>query len=260
MNAIAKRGKALRLAVAMVFAAMMLAGCSNCTLPPVTPDGTWSGVVSNSYREGEDGYTIELDIDGSVISITDGDSSLVDATGTLTQQNGEAYTVALDLATAGEGQLFIDPTATYALLIVHASDAGYDYLIGVLQKGSLGAISFVEDDLVGDWAGTEFRVDAGLEVTSTSESTASVTDPDGLYLAGTDADGNFYGPLHLLDSTVGVYESSFDTVGWPLFSRYALGTMSADKQVFAVAFLTEKYEYTLDEVLPDQKFAVWVRQ
>jgi hypothetical protein len=259
MNAIVKRSKVLRLALAMVVGAMMLAGCSNCTLPPVTPDGTWSGVVSDSYREGAS-YTIEIDVDGSTVSVTDGDSSLVDATGTLTHQDGEAYTVALDLASGGEGQLFIDPTATYVMLVVHASNAGYDYLIGVLQKGSLGAISFVENDLVGDWAGTEFRVDAGLEVTSTSDSTASVTDPDGLYLAGTDGDGNFYGPFHLLDGTVGVYESSLDTVGWPLFSRYALGTMSVDKQIFAVAFLTGKYENTLDEVLPDQKFAIWVRQ
>lgn len=260
MKTIAERGKVLRLAVAMVFGAMMLAGCSNCTLPPVTPDGTWSGVVSDTYFCEGDSYTIELDIAGSAISITDGTTWLVDTTGTLTLQAGEAYTVALDLEFGGEGQLYIDPTATYALLMVHTSSSGADYLLGVLQKGSLGAISFVENDLVGEWEGVEFRVDAGLQVTSTSTSSATVTTPEGLYLEGTDGDGDFAGPLALSDGTVGVYESSFDTVMWPLFARVALGTLSADKQFFAVAFMTNLCESNLDEVLPDQKFAIWVRQ
>jgi len=39
MSSIAKQGKALRLAAAMVLGAMMLAGCSDCTLPPATRTG-----------------------------------------------------------------------------------------------------------------------------------------------------------------------------------------------------------------------------
>jgi hypothetical protein len=218
-------------------------------------------VVSDTYFCEGGSYTIELEIDGSAISITGGDTSLVGATGTLTLQAGEAYTVALDLATAGEGQLYIDPTATYALLIVHPSDFGADYVLGVLQKGSLGAISFVENDLVGTWEGVEFRVDAGLGVTSTSASSATITAAAGLNLEGTDGDGDFSGTLALSDGTVGVYDSYAGSVDWPgPVSRYALGTLSADKQFFAVAFMTSLCEYELDLVLPDQKFAIWVRQ
>jgi hypothetical protein len=261
MNAIMTRGKALRLAVTMMIGAMILAGCSDCNLPPATPDGTWSGVVSDTYFCEGDSFTIELDIDGSALSVTDGTTFLVGTTGTLTQQENEAYTVALDLAGGGEGLLYIDPTATYGLILVHASAAGYRYAIGVLQKGSLGPVSFAENDLVGEWEGVEFRVDAGLAVTSTAASSATVTAPEGLLLEGTDSDGDFSGTLALADGTTGVYASwPSPDVDWPLFSRSPIGTLSADKQVFAVAFMTSLCEYGLDEVLPEQKFAVWVRQ
>jgi hypothetical protein len=247
MNAFAKRGKALRLAATMVLGALLLAGCSDCTLPPPTMEGTWSGVVSDTYFCEGVSSTIEIEITGTDILVTGGSAFTVGTTGTLANQAGEAYTVALDLATAGEGQLYVDPTMTYALLIVHPSDFGADYVLGVLQKGSLGAISFVENDLVGTWEGVEFRVDAGLGVTSTSASSATVSDPSGT--------------LALSDGTVGVYESFSGSVDWPgPVSRYALGTMSADKQFFAVAFMTSLCEYELNLVLPDQKFTVWVRQ
>ncbi len=261
MNAIVTRGKAIRLVVTMVLGALLLAGCSDCTVPSANPDGTWSGVVTDSYFCEGSSYTIQLDIDGSAISITDGDTSLVGTTGTLTRQANESYTVALDIALGGEGQLYIDPTATYGLLMVHCSDFGADYVVGVLQKGSLSAVSFVENDLVGDWEGVEFRVDAGLVVTSTSSSSATITAPEGLYLEGTDGDGDFSGTLALADGTTGVYASwPSPVIDWPLFSRSPIGTLSADKQMFAVAFLTSVCEYNLDTVLPDQKFAIWVRQ
>jgi hypothetical protein len=259
------RLKALRLAAAMAFTAMLLAGStlllSSCALLTATTEGTWSGVVSDTYFCEGGSFPIEIEITDTAIVVTGGSAFTVGTTGSLTHQSGEAYTVSFDLGTAGEGQFYVDPLMNWGLLVVHTSSASYNYVVGVLQKGALGPASFVENDLVGDWKGSEFRVDANLTVTSTSASSATVTSPAGLHLEGTDGDGNFSGDLALDDGTVGVYTSpGFVLWPGPPLTLYVLGTLSPDKQVFAVAFLTSLCEYNLDTVLPEQKFAIWVRQ
>lgn len=247
---------AWRLAAAVVIGSAILTACSDCYIVPM--DGIWAGVVSDTYTSSGGSHTIEIEIDGSTITVTGGTIFATGTTGTLTRQSDDAYTVALDLAEAGEGQLYVDPQMCYALLFVHASDATYDFLIGILQRVGLMSFTCTEDDLAGDWEGTEMRVDLDLAVTSTSTSAASMYAATGVMLSGTDGDGAFSGVVFLETADRGFYISG--PVEWPEFTRYALCTLSFDKEALALGFLTSASEGSLGDVLPDQKFALWLKQ
>jgi hypothetical protein len=251
---------ALRLAVAAVIATAILTACCDCGFEPTTMEGTWAGVVSDNYYCEGGSYPIEIDVSGSTITVTGGFAFTTGTTGTLTNQAGEAYTVMMDLAEAGEGQMFVDPGMNYAFFIVHGSDATYDYLIGVLQKGTLASFTCEDSDLVGDWAGTSVRVNAGLGVTATSASSATMYESAGVVLDGTDGDGDFSGLVTVdpFATDAGVYEGSAD---WPPSTSYGVRSwLSFDKNAMAVAFLNDTCHYTLADDLPAQKFAIWVKQ
>ena len=265
MKTIWNRTVVWRLAAAAVLAAAVLSGCADCQVETGTIEGTWAGVISDTYFCEGGSYTIELDIEGSTITVTGGTVTegafpLMGAgtTGTLTHQSGEAYTLTLEIEETAEGQLYVDPQIGYGLLFVHTypSDEGA-FVLGAMQKGALEELTFQDSDLVGDWEGVAVRVDAGLAVTSTTTSSATMYESAGVILDGTDGDGDFSG-LITLDPFDPVFVGSVD---WPPSTSYeAIGTLSFDKQVLAIAFLTSDCEYNLDLVLPDQKFALWVKQ
>jgi len=261
MNSMWQKAVVWRLAGALLLAAGILTGCSDCSAvgPVPTMEGTWAGVVSDTYACEGGSYSLEIDISGSTITVTDGTAFPADVTGTLTHQSGEAYTLTLDLGTTAVGQLYVDPQMQYGLLFVHTyPGVGYAYLVGILQKGTLGTNIYDEGDLVGDWEGVAARVNSSLEVTWTSTSTATVYESAGAILEGTDGDGDFSGILYLDDALLGTYGSGI--ISWPLYDREALGALSLDKKALAIAFLTSDCEYSLDEVITDQTFTLWLKQ
>lgn len=254
---------AWRLAAAVLIATAILTSCADCGFEPEpeppTMDGTWAGVVSDTYACEGGSYTLEIVISGSDITVTGGTVLLAGTTGTLTHQEGNAYTVMMDITEPAEGQLFVDAERNYGVFFLHlVPTAGYMYVVGVLQKGSLADVTYTEDDLVGEWAGAAAHVNADLEVTWTSTSSATMYESAGIILDGTDGDGDFAGLLYLDDPLLGTYASG--PVDWPAFSREALCALSLDKKALAVAFLTDACEYELDLVLPDQKFTLWLKQ
>ncbi len=253
----------VRHAVFMGIVVVVLAGCAASSDSPVgTVEGTWAGVMQDTYFCEGGHNTIQLNITGSTIAITAGETFTTDTTGTFTRQSEQAYLVALDYAEGVvEGQFFVDGTKNYALLVIRSFPTSDFAIVGVLQKGSLTAFTCQESDLIGTWAGVAARVDANFEVTESAASTATITMPEGLALSGSDGDGTFQTTgITLAGADAGIYTS--DTVTWPQAetSAYAIYALSFDKKALAVAFLTDLCVYEVLTVLPNQKFAVWVRQ
>ena len=234
-----------------------------------TIEGTWTGVVNHTYYCESESSEIQLDIAGSTITITGGTTFTIDTTGTITEQTGQAQAYAITLNDGGSvaGQLFVDPAKNYALLVIYDSPGSDQGLVGVLQKGTLSGATYQESDLIGNWEGLAVRVDANFEVTESSDSSATITDPDGLQLNGTDGDGAFSTAIpgiELASGTAGIYVSRVgqgSQVIWPGDDRYdAIYALSYDKTVLAVGFLRSLCDTIIFSDLPDQKFVIWIKQ
>ncbi|HUV08955.1 MAG TPA: hypothetical protein VMX75_14580, partial [Spirochaetia bacterium] len=189
---------------------------------------------------------------------------------TIMQQTGQdqAYTVTLDNGGSVPAQLFVDPGKNYALFVIYeypGADEGY---VGVLQKGTLTSATYQESDLVGNWAGVAVRVDANFEVTESSASTATITNPAGLQLSGTDGDGSFTAAapgivLELGLENDGIYVSGdggANQVDWSGDLYDAIYALSYDKMVMAVGFLKGLCNSSIFSDLPTQKFAIFIKQ
>ena len=256
------------LTVTVFLSVVLLAGCVSEEDPEATIEGTWAGVVNHTYYCESEPSTIQLDITGTTITITGGDTFTIDTTGSVSQQTGQAYTVTLNDGGSVQGQLFVDPAKNYALLVIYSGPGADEGYVGVLQKGTLTSATYQESDLVGNWAGVAVRVNANFEVTESSESSATITNGDGLALSGTDGDGSFSAatPGIVLESgyeTAGIYVSgwgSANQVDWPGNSYDAIYVLSYDKTVLAVGFLTSVCTTNIFSDLPSQKFAIWIKQ
>ena len=262
------------LTVIVLLSGVLLAGCvgeEDPQDPEATIEGTWAGVMNYTYYcEAEPG-TIQLDITDTTITITGGDFFTVDATGTVSQQTNQSYTVTLNDGGSILGQLFVDLAKEYALLVTYASPGGDEGIVGVLQKGTLSSITYQESDLVGSWLGVAVRVNTSFEVTDSSVSSATITDSDGLELNGSDGDGSFTASAVGIDlesgyEPYGIYVSgwgSANQVSWPGDDTYdAMYALSYDKSVLAVAFLKSVCSIDIfsTDNLPIQKFALWLKQ
>jgi len=266
--------KWLCLAVFVLFSAMMLASCVGEEDPEATIEGTWAGVMHHTYYCENEPSTIQLDITETTITITSGSTFTTDIAGTITQQTGQvqAYNVTLNDGGSIQGQLFVDPTKNYALLVIYSGPSANVGYVGVLQKGDLTSTTYQESDLEGNWAGVAVRVNANFEVTESSESSATITNPSGLALSGTDGDGSFSAaaPGIALQSgyeTLGIYVSEdggTSQVDWSGDLYDAIYFLSYDKMVLAVAFLSDSdgglCGFTIFNELPSQKFAIWLKQ
>jgi hypothetical protein len=239
--------------------------------PEATIEGTWVGVMNHTYYCEESPGTTQIDITGTTITITGGDFFTIDATGSITQQTDLSYTVTLNDNGDIQGQMFVDAGKNFALLVIYSSSGGDEGIVGVLQKGTLTSVSYQESDLVGSWAGVAVRVNTSFEVTESSASSATITEPSGLALSGTDGDGSFSATAAgiVLESgyeDTGIYVSGWggaNQVSWPGDELYdALYVLSYDKSVLAVAFLRSVcWANIFNEAnLPDQKFALWIKQ
>ena len=239
--------------------------------PEATIEGTWVGVLNHTYYCEATPDTIQLDITGTTITITGGNTLATDLTGTVTNQTDQSYTVTLIDDGELHGQLFVDAAKNFALLVIYASPSADSGYVGVLQKGETTSTTFQESDLVGSWAGVAVRVNTSFEVTESSASSATITNPEGLELNGSDGDGSFSAtaPGIVLESdehqTLGVYISGgggASQVDWTEDSYDAIYVLSNDKTVLAVAFLEGACQPSIfsDINLPNQKFALWLKQ
>ena len=246
----------------------LLAACSSGSNDSQeSVDGSWYGEVNPTYYCESSPESIEFEINGTTITVA-GSSPIAGATGTIQSQGDNAYHVTLTTGADMDGQLFVDASGQYAVLALHILDdpsreQGY---VGVAQKGAAATATYAETDLVGSWAGLAARVDAGFDITATSSSTATITNPDGLALSGNDGDGAFSASpsaMVLAYPAEGIYVSGWagaNQVDWPITSYDAIYALSTDKGVLAAAFLTSVCDQQVFSDLPAQKFVLWSRQ
>ena len=240
----------------------------------VSVNGLWSGVLVHSYWCEAGPSTFQIDIQDTAFTVSGGDEAAfaIGLTGTLSAQSSQSYAFALDLGGdvgIAAGRFYVDPTAEHGLLVLYqgaGADSGYT---GVLQRGALAEVTYVENDLVGTWSGVSARVDADMAVTSVSNCSATVSSPDGLAISGSDGDGLFSGgagSIYLEPGyeTVGIYQTQPEAnqIVWADESSYdALIALSSDKATLAVGFLTTTCNGTPPfSILPGQKFGIWRRQ
>ena len=257
---------------------MLVAGCvseedpgTQDEDPEATIEGTWAGVMNHTYYCEAEPSTIQFDITGTTITITGGTTLANELTGTVTKQTDQSYTVTLIDDGDLYGQLFVDTAKNYALLVIYSSPSSDSGFVGVLQKGEITSTTFQESDLVGSWAGVAVRVNTNFEVTESSASSATITNPEGLELNGSDGDGSFSAtaPGIVLESdeheTLGVYISGgggANQVDWSGNLYDAIYVLSNDKTVLAVGFLEGACDTDIfsDVNIPNQKFAIWLKQ
>jgi hypothetical protein len=255
-----------------IVAVAVVTGCG----PAIEIDGTWAGVINHSYYCESVPETIEIEIFEGTITITGGDvngSAFPEGlSGTITPRSEDEadgfFVITFESAEdIYNGTLVMDSKAGYAAIVLDAgpydplSDYRYGYA-GVLQVGALQTITYSESDLVGDWAGVAVRVDDTFNITSSSESTATITAPDALELTGEDGDGVFeaQSTVSYDEESPGVF-TAYHVLWAPETYLNALMFMSYDKQYLAVALLESLcgYGYVFTN-LPAQKFALWKRQ
>lgn len=254
----------------LVVALSALTGCWG----RIDIDGTWAGVIIATYECEAGPQTIQIEIAEGTITITGGTWGYTDLTGTILPMDEDTpdgrFQIVFDNEGAQYGTMFFDDEGEHAAFYVESGP--YDELsryrdgyIAALQRGEIQTITYSEANLVGDWSGAAARVNATFDVTESSESNVTITNPDGLLLEGTDGDGSFSTDILgiYLDEeyeTVGIYLS--DSVIWPDTEETleAMYIMSYDKDYVAVAFLDSLCSSTIFTRLPEQKFALWARQ
>jgi hypothetical protein len=256
----------------VAIAAFAVAGCG----PAIDIDGTWSGVIYHSYYCEAVPQTIQIEIVEGTITITGGDADgsafpegISGPVAPLNEEEANGFFV-ITLESGEDiynGTLVVDSKAGYAVILLDAgpydalSDYRYGYA-GVLQLGALQTITYSEPDLVGEWAGVAVRVDDTFNITSSSQSTATVTSEEEILgLSGEDGDGAFVaeGTVSYDVDSPGIF-TAFQVL-WGEEDRDMLAFMSFDKQYLAVAFLESLCGYgNVFTNLPAQKFALWKRQ
>jgi hypothetical protein len=237
-------------------------------------DGNWAGVIITTYECEGTPSTIQIEIAEGTITITGGTWGYTDLTGTILPMDEDTpdgrFQVILDNEGAQYGAMFFDDEGEHAAFYVESGP--YDEMssyrhgyIAALQRGEIQTITYSEANLVGDWSGAAARVNATFDVIESSESSAAITNPDGLLLEGTDGDGSFSTDipgiyLYPEYETFGIYLS--DSVIWPDTEETleAMYIMSYDKQYVAAAFLTSLCSTSVFTAMEEQKFALWARQ
>jgi hypothetical protein len=238
-------------------------------------DGTWAGVIISTFECESIPQTIQIEIAEGTVTVTGGTWGYTDLTGTILPMDEDTpdgrFQIVFDNEGAQYGAMFFDDEGEHAAFYVESGP--YDEMssyregyIAALQRGEIQTITYSETDLIGVWSGTAARVNATFDVTESSASNATITNPDGLLLEGTDGDGDFSTDipgiyLYPEYETFGIYLS--DSVIWPDTEETleALYIMSYDKQYVAIAFLESTCNNSdIFTRLPEQKFALWARQ
>ena len=217
--------------------------------------------------------TVELSIAGETITITGGtildDFFFVEPVSgsVLPNPTSGGYDVLLATDPELTGRLFMDEDANYATFVLEDESFGNGGRVGVLQKAVPAAVTYTEADLVGDWSGSGVRMGTDFAVIDTFDVEASITNPDGLQISGSNDIGPFGTDIPgITAGEPGVFETSSNRLHWPAppaastRNRTALYFLSQDKSAMAVGMLTGLCEYTLFDDLPDQSFSLLLRQ
>lgn len=210
--------------------------------------GSWTGHLLGSYVCESGLEEIELTFDGS--SVVSSWPSVEDTgTGQVVQQAGQSFTFGIftDNPNFNQNylaQLYVDPSGQYAIFIALAQYEGDNGVSGsadiaILQKAAATPLDAVEEDFLGDWSGTGFRLGDDFKITEQFDSSANFDVSDGLVLASfVDADGEI--------PSAGLEETNFAEGAWiaPRMTQtpHTLGgmfLMSDDKRMMAVALLRE---------------------
>lgn len=237
-------------------------------------EGSWTGHLLGTYVCESSLDEIELTIDGASV-VSNWPSAEDTGSGQIVQQAGQSFTFGIFTDNPNYNQnylaqLYVDPTAQYAIFIALAqyegdNGVGNSANIAILQKAAATPLDAVAEDFVGDWSGVGFRVGNDFEITDQFASSATFDNSDGLVLSTlVDADGTI--PSESLE------EAYFAEGAWiaPRMTQTpntlgAMFLMSDDKRMMAVALLRELDEN--DGALCDltdpfvdmsiHKFALW---
>lgn len=238
--------------------------------------GDWSGTLINTYVCESNPERIDVAIEGSTVT-TGPWPSQVGTTGTIAQQAGGSFALTLPVAatqyTAAStlyGQLYVDPSAQYALFVTQEVDQGNDYTYGniaILQRDGAPSTDFSDADLVGHWAGVGVHLDQELATTDTFDSQGSFyfdsENQDLIHFGGVDVDGEFSadgvgdgGEFSAWTSEVTQNDESYG----------GIFLLSDDKRVLATALLkrVDKYNGALCDLrifadMSVHRFALWNR-
>lgn len=258
---------------------LVMMGCSDSSDPNPTPstiEGTWSGVIQDTYYCEGSAVTFQIDISDSAISQTGGTFNWLGTTGSITKASEQNYDITIDDGVGGvvTGRLYTDPSINYAVIAFFSGSSRQDGLVGILQKGPLTDVSYQESDLVGNWQGTAVNVDADLTVTNSHNSSASISMGTVLSMTGMDGDGSFNAPLSTEPDFAGIilepgYESygmyvsgwgAASQVQWGATNYDALYALSRDKTVLAAAFVRSVCSTTVFSDSPSPKLVLWKKQ
>lgn len=254
------------------------AGADNGELTLATLAGDWSGTIQNTYVCESTPSKLAFAIEGSTVTLDSSPYGL-DASGTIEQRAGSAFALTLaipatEFSPGGtvRGQLFVDASANYALLVLQELDEVTDDRaygsVALLQRGGGAASTFAASDLVGTWAGTGVHLDAQLGVVDTFTSSGTFNENDGLLFTGLDGDGQIGGEVFQSNDTEGALVGVW-AGGNLIQSDLPYGgvfLMSDDKQVLAAALLKGVSEnngplcdlYTFQD-MSVHRFGIWTK-
>jgi hypothetical protein len=235
-------------------------------------EGTWTGQVLASYVCESGLEEIELTIEGSTVSSTWPSAEDL-GTGEIVHQAGQSFTFGLFIDNPNfnqnyRAQLFVDPTATYALLVAlaqHSDGPANSIDMALLQKTELMPLEAEAADYLGDWSGPTFALDADLAIARKLDATAAFTSESNGDVTGQDDDGAFSGVLEPTQFASGVWVVPSMQQGANELGGIFL--LSNDKQAMGVALLRELDETNgalcdLSDPFVDMsvhKFGLWTK-
>jgi len=236
--------------------------------------GDWSGTLINTYVCETNPERLDVAIEGSTVTTSPWPQS-VGSTGSIAQQAGGSFTLTLPVAatqytpaTTLHGQLYVEPSAHYALFVTQEIDQGNDYMYGniaILQRDGAPATDFSDDDLTGYWSGLGLHLDQQLAATDAFASSGSfyfdAEQQDLIHFGGVDADGEFGADGVGNEGEFTVWTSDVTQNDEPYGGIFLL---SDDKRVLATALLKriDKYNGALCDLriftdMSVHKFALW---
>ena len=250
-----------------------LAGCGGSSGggAGVPSDAVIFGAVQMPYVCEGAAFPFQLAFQGGTATVTGGDFNdvPVGSSGSYTDPSANVHAFTLDTGGAVgivDGIFRTDPAGTHALVLIHKGDRINGNAVGVMQLSSPGYPAYALNDVLGTWSGKAIRVDNNLNITSTINSTMTISESEGLTIDGTDGDGTFSSgspAADLSDATLGVWIGSNAVIWSPSGDGlYPILVLSPDKSTLAGAFVTTlcspANSYYAD--MPSQKFALWTRQ
>ena len=252
------------------------AGASTAPLSLADLAGDWSGTLQNTYVCESSPQRLTVSFEDATVTIAPWPNG-AGSTGTIEQKEGSSFELTFEVPSTeflpggtSHAQLFVEPTAHYALLVTQELDTnnGYSYgNVALLERDAASDVEFTDADLVGKWSGVGVRLDAGFAATESFDSSATfaLDAEEVLSINGEDAGGTYASPAVRYDSG-GVWESN------PILqSDLAHGgvyLMSSDKRVIATALLKDLEPEDSNSALCDlrvftdmspHKFALWAK-